>query len=97
MLDVDEVVTSASVNHDDLKFNVVTHVVKASGHTTYRVHVDTSDRTHRLELIAAVDAVGCRWEWSSESIVAITAATLHQLEAALSERTAAAVIEWEFG
>lgn len=50
----------------------------------------------RLELIAAVNAIGGEWEWSSESFVAITGATMHQrdqLEAALRERTAAAVVD----
>lgn len=82
---------------DDLKSYVVTKVLARSGHTTYRVRVDTSDRTRRPQLVAAVDGIGCRWEWSSDGFVAVSAATLHQrdqLEAALSERTAAAVIDW---
>lgn len=55
---------------------VIKNVVKASGHSTYRVWFgESSDATICDEVVNQMQQLGCEQEWSSENLLAISAAT----------------------
>jgi hypothetical protein len=80
---------------------VIKHVVKSSGHYTFRVWFgEANDAACRETVPSATKNLGCELEWSSKNLLAIDAATVTMAEAAadvLAKHQAAGDLTYETG